>query len=89
MPTDRWFGDRHRTAPAGVPLPRPLPVRSSRRGENSIPLRKLWVASPSPAQFVGEGRGGGAGGRSAIPVEPPKSLPHTQPPPAVLGEVGE
>ena len=30
----------HRTASAGVPLPRPLPARSSRRGENSIALRK-------------------------------------------------
>ena len=30
---------------AGVPLPRPLPVRSSRRGENSIALRTVRAVS--------------------------------------------
>jgi hypothetical protein len=48
----------------GVPLPRPLPARSSRRGENSIALRTSGSRHPSPTQFVGEGPGMGGGSPS-------------------------
>ena len=52
--------DRHRNwRPTRRPSPRPLPARSSRRGENSIPLLTGASHLPPPTQFVGEGRGGG------------------------------
>ncbi len=80
---------RHRTAPDRVPLPQPLPVRSSRSGENFGPASTdRCVAPPSPTQFVGEGRGGG---RPTIPhhsIRTPRLPAPTQPPPAVSGEVG-
>jgi hypothetical protein len=44
----------------GPPPPGPLPSQTARgEGENSIPLRRSFCRSPSPAQFAGEGRGGG------------------------------
>jgi hypothetical protein len=49
-----WVADgggstkRIELAPDGGPLPRPLPVRSSRRGENSIALRQAGTMGGSP-----------------------------------------
>src|SRR5215217_2623150 len=37
----------------GVPLPRPLPVRSSRRGENSILLQTASSEPPGAATTIG------------------------------------
>jgi len=68
-------------APDAVPHPRPLPPRSSGRGENSIPLRRPSRRSPSPTQFVGEGRGGGRRrtqcdpSRTALDLSPTSNLP--------------
>jgi hypothetical protein len=51
--TGRRLGDGFRAASDGVPHPRPLPVRSSRRGENSIVLRQasrcVRRGAPPPA----------------------------------------
>ncbi len=65
------------------------PSPASGRGyKTSVPLRRFLCRSPSPAQFAGEGRGGG---RLTTPRHPirssPPPAPH-QPPPAVSGEVG-
>ncbi len=50
---------------AKVPLPRPLPVRSSRRGEKSIPLRQGASHLPPPRSLRGRtGEGGGLPSRS-------------------------
>jgi hypothetical protein len=50
------LGERGRSAPDAVPLPRPLPVRSSRRGEDSIVLRKgLCHSAPPLPRSLGEG----------------------------------
>ena len=54
--TARRKGSRWR--PTEPSPPGPLP-RCAGEGENSIPLRPGFCRSPSPAQFVGEGRGGG------------------------------
>jgi hypothetical protein len=48
VPKGWSVGDKGRAGLGGVPLPRPLPVRSSRRGENSIPLRQAVSRPHSP-----------------------------------------
>jgi hypothetical protein len=51
--------DLHRTGARRGPLPRPLPARSSRRGENSIVHRRSGLAFSLPRAVCGGGPGRG------------------------------
>ena len=85
---------------AGVPLPRPLPVRSSRRGENSIVLRTVRAASagapsgsPRLATSPKTAGGGWVGGwdpgsATRFELRPP-GAPPPAPPRSFLTERGE
>jgi hypothetical protein len=71
-------------ASARAPSPRPPPPLSRERGRIRSRSRRVGAVLPSPAQFAGEGRGGGARGRRRAPFDAPRSLGH-HPSPAVWG----
>ncbi len=64
------------------------PLPQAGEGINVDPASTRCIAPPSPAQFAGEGRGGGRPPSRSNPAEALQTRPHTPPPPALLGEVG-